>query len=379
MDITLKREHLYPEVQHLQAIVERKTTMPILGHVLLETIGNNILLTATDLDVSLRCRCEAQVRVSGALTVSARKLFEIVRLAPQGSAIQIKAVGEGDWVEIGYGQSRFKVAALARGNFPEIGEAEGEIIRMEATMVRRMIGSCVFAISQEESRYTLGGALAVITPSELSLITTDGHRLVIVQRNVEMAVEQDELRVLIPKKALVELMKLLGEADGEIEFRSGERRISFRMGQRLLISRILSGEFPNYKMVIPQGNDLDAQLEASGLTAALRRVAVVADRETRAVELSLDEGQIKLACENTNGERAAEAMETSYEGPPIVIGFNVDYLLDFVNVVESRQVRISLKDSDTQGLLQPISESDEDEFQSGDDYRIQYVVMPLSL
>ena len=379
MDITLKREHLYPEVQHLQAIVERKTTMPILGHVLLETIGNNILLTATDLDVSLRCRCEAQVRVSGALTVSARKLFEIVRLAPQGSAIQIKAVGEGDWVEIGYGQSRFKVAALARGNFPEIGEAEGEIIRMEATMVRRMIGSCVFAISQEESRYTLGGALAVITPSELSLITTDGHRLVIVQRNVEMAVEQDELRVLIPKKALVELMKLLGEADGEIEFRSGERRISFRMGQRLLISRILSGEFPNYKMVIPQGNDLDAQLEASGLTAALRRVAVVADRETRAVELSLDEGQIKLACENTNGERAAEAMETSYEGPPIVIGFNVDYLLDFVNVVESSQVRISLKDSDTQGLLQPISESDEDEFQSGDDYRIQYVVMPLSL
>lgn len=379
MDITLKRAHLYPEVQHLQAIVERKTTMPILGHVLLETIGNNILLTATDLDVSLRCRCEAQVRVSGALTVSARKLFEIVRLAPQDAAIHVKAVAEGDWVEIGYGQSRFKVAALARGNFPEIGEAEGQIIRMEATMVRRMIGSCVFAISQEESRYTLGGALAVITPSELSLITTDGHRLVIVQRNVEMAVEQDELRVLIPKKALVELMKLLGEADGDIEFRSGERRISFRMGQRLLISRILSGEFPNYKMVIPQGNDLDAQLEASGLTAALRRVAVVADRETRAVELSLDEGQIKLACENTNGERAAEAMETSYEGPPIVIGFNVDYLLDFVNVVESRQVRISLKDSDTQGLLQPISESDEDEFQSTDDYRIQYVVMPLSL
>ena len=125
MDITLKRDRLFPEVQHLQTIVERKTTVPILGHVLLETIGNNILLTATDLDVSLRCRCEAQVRVSGALTISARKLFEIVRLAPQDSAIHIKSIAEGDWVEIGYGRSRFKVAALGKGIFPETREAEG--------------------------------------------------------------------------------------------------------------------------------------------------------------------------------------------------------------------------------------------------------------
>ena len=379
MDITLKRELLFPEVQHLQTIVERKTTVPILGHVLLETIGNDILLTATDLDVSLRCRCEAQVRVSGALTISARKLFEIVRLAPQDSAIHIKSIDEGDWVEIGYGRSRFKVGALGRGNFPEIGEAEGQVIRMNASMVRHMVGSCVFAITQEESRYTLGGALAVITPSNLSLVTTDGHRLVIVQRDVELGIDQEELRVLIPKKALVELMKLLSESDGEIEFRSGERRISFRMGSRLLISRILSGEFPNYKMVIPQGNDMDALLGTVGFTAALRRVAVVADRETRAVEVSLDEGQVKLACENANGERAAEAMETSYEGTPIVIGFNVDYLLDFVNVVNSEQVRISLKDSDTQGLLQPISTPDADSAGAAGEYKMQYVVMPLSL
>ncbi len=379
MDITLKRDRLFPEVQHLQTIVERKTTVPILGHVLLETIGNNILLTATDLDVSLRCRCEAQVRVSGALTISARKLFEIVRLAPQDSAIHIKSIAEGDWVEIGYGRSRFKVAALGKGNFPETGEAEGQVIRMNAAMVRHMIGSCVFAVTQEESRYTLGGALAVITPSDLSLVTTDGHRLVIVQREVEMNIEQEELRVLIPKKALVELMKLLSETDGDIEFRSGERRISFRMGRRLLISRILSGEFPNYKMVIPQGNDLDAQLGTSGFTAALRRVAVVADREMRAVELSLNEGQVKLACENANGERAAEALETPYEGTPIKIGFNVDYLLDFVNVIDSEQVCISLKDSDTQGLLRPINASDADDSEAAGDYKIQYVVMPLSL
>ena len=379
MDITLKRALLFPEVQHLQTIVERKTTVPILGHVLLETIGNNILLTATDLDVSLRCRCEAQVRVSGALTISARKLFEIVRLAPQDSAIHIKSVSAGDWVEIGYGRSRFKVAALGKGNFPEIGEAGGQVIRMNAAMFRHMIGSCIFAVTQEESRYTLGGALAVITPSDLSLVTTDGHRLVIVQRDVEMGIDQEELRVLIPKKALVELAKLLGESEEEIEFRSGERRISFRMGRRLLISRVLSGEFPNYKMVIPQGNDLDAELGASGFTAALRRVAVVADRDTRAVELSLKEGRVKLACENANGERAAEALETTYEGTPIEIGFNVDYLLDFVNVVDTEQVRISLKDSDTQGLLRPVNASDADESESAGDYKIQYVVMPLSL
>ena len=379
MDITVKRDELFPEVQHLQTVVERKTTVPILGHVLLETIGNHILLTATDLDVSLRCRCEAQVRVAGAFTVSARKLFEIVRLAPQDSGIHIKSIAEGDWVEIGYDRSRFKVAALGRGNFPEIDEAEGPVIRMDAAMVRRMIGSCVFAISQEEGRYTLGGALAVITPSDVSLVTTDGHRLVIVRREVAMDIDQEEIRVLIPKKALVELTKLLSETSGDVEFRNGERRISFRMGRRLLISRVLSGEFPNYKMVIPQGNDLDAALDTTGFSAALRRVAVVADQDTRAVELSLNEGQVKVACENTNGERAAEAMETSYDGPPIVVGFNVDYLLDFVRVVESGQVQISLKDSDTQGLLQPLSGPDAGDSQPVDDYKVQYVLMPLSL
>ncbi len=379
MDITLKREHLFPEVQHLQTIVERKTTVPILGHILLETLGNNLVLTATDLDVSLRSRCEAQVRVGGALTISARKLFEIVRLAPPGSIIHIKSVAEGDWVEIGYDRSRFKVAALARSNFPEIGEAEGQLIRMDATTVRRMIGSCVFAITQEESRYTLSGALAVITPSDLSLVTTDGHRLVVVQRDVGMDIDQEEIRVLIPKKALVELVKLLGEADGDIEFRSGERRISFGIGSRLLISRILSGEFPNYKMVIPQGNSLVAHLNTLGFTGALRRVAVVSDQDAPAVEVSLSEGLVKLACQNSNGERAAEAMETTYDGPPVVIGFNVNYLLDFVNVVETEQVLISLKDSDTQGLLQPVSAPDAADSEPAGGYKMQYVIMPLSL
>ena len=311
MDITVKRDELFPEVQHLQTVVERKTTVPILGHVLLETIGNHILLTATDLDVSLRCRCEAQVRVAGAFTVSARKLFEIVRLAPQDSGIHIKSIAEGEWVEIGYDRSRFKVAALGRGNFPEIDEAEGPVIRMDAAMVRRMIGSCVFAISQEEGRYTLGGALAVITPSDVSLVTTDGHRLVIVRREVAMDIDQEEIRVLIPKKALVELTKLLSETSGDVEFRNGERRISFRMGRRLLISRVLSGEFPNYKMVIPQGNDLDAALDTTGFSAALRRVAVVADQghAGRRVEPERGAGQGRLRKYERGASRRSDGDE----------------------------------------------------------------------
>lgn len=374
MDLTLTRETLFRELQHLQTIVKRKTTVPILANILLETLGNEIFLTATDLDVSLRCGCDADVRVGGALTVSARKLFDIVRLAPADADIQLRidkeAGPEGNWMEVSYARSRFKLAALGRSDFPEIGEAEGQAIHLDAALVRNMISRCVFAITQEESRYTLGGALAVINPSSVALITTDGHRLVVVKKEEEVDVEKEELRILIPKNALVELVKLGSEEGEKIEIKSGERQISFRLGRRLLTSRVLTGEFPNYEMVIPKDNDKDVHIGTVEFTSSLKRAAVMADEQTRAVTLSLGEGQVEVTSGNTEAEEATEIIEAEYNGVPVKMGFNAQYLLEFLSVIDTNKVVLSLKDPETQGLLKP---------GEGSDYDLQYVVMPMGL
>lgn len=369
MDVSLSRPKLFKELHYINGIVERKTTVPILANVLLETIGNSLRVTVTDLDVTLRCSCEASVKVSGSLTVSARKLFDIVRFAPDDADIHLKA-SEGSWLEISYDRSRFKLATLSKGNFPEIGEVSGKIVELEPSMIRQMISRCAFAVTQEESRYSLNGALAVMNRGGITLVATDGHRLVLVRKEVDLPSLVDEVRVLVPKKALVEVLKLSSEPVSSLEFGIGEKQLFFKIGERLLISRILSGEFPNYEMVIPKENSRRLIARTVDLVDSLRRVSVLADELTHAVKLSVEAGQVELSSTNSEGGQAKETMSVEYEDEPVEMGFNAQYLLDFLLVLESEQVMVDLKDSDTQGLLQP---------QEDGDYLHQYVIMPMSI
>ena len=368
MDFVVKKGELLRELQYVQGAVERKTTVPILSNLLLETTGNTLTVTATDLDVTLQCTCRANIKVSGSLSVSARKLFDIARLLPQAD-IHFKSDGN-NWIHITCERAKFKIASLSKDNFPDIPSVEKENTVLPAQIVRHMISSSVFAITQEESRYTLNGALMIINPGGITFVATDGHRLVFVSRNTEIAGLEGEKRILIPKKTLTELSKLASEDVEAIEFGNSDNHLFFKIDERLLISRVLTGNFPNYEMVIPRENDKEVGLNTSGFADALKRVAVMADEQTHAVRFLLKEGQLDILSTGTEIGEAKESVPAKYKGEPMEIGFNAQYVLDFLAGLNSEEVVLALRDEETQGLLKPMPDGD---------YLHQYVIMPMKL
>ncbi len=368
MDFVVKKAELFRELQYAQGGVERKTTVPILSNLLLETTANTLVVTATDLDVTVQCTCPASIKVAGALAVSARKLFDIVRFLPE-SDIHFKSDGQ-NWIQVTCDRSRFKIASLPKDNFPEIPSVETKTITLPAQPLHYMSASCIFAITQEESRYTLNGALMILKPGSITLVSTDGHRLVFVSRKVEIAGLEEEKKVLIPKKALTELSKLTAEDVSSIEFGSSENHLFFRVGTRLLVSRLLTGQFPNYDMVIPQENDKQVVLNTREFTDALKRVSVMADEESHAVRLSVTENQLDIHSSGAEVGEAKESLPAIYNGDSVGIGFNAQYLLDFLSGLDSEEIELDLRDEETQGLLKPKPKGD---------YLHQYVLMPMKL
>ena len=368
MDFVVKKTDLLRELQYVQGVVERKNTVPILSNLLLETTGNSLVVTATDLDVSIQCTCLANVKVSGALTVSARKLFDIVRLLPDAD-MHIKTT-EREWVQITCEKSKFRVAGLSKENFPDIPSVNGKGVSLPAQALRHMIARSIFAITQEESRYALNGALLLIKPNSITIVTTDGHRLALITRNIELSGVDHETRVLVPKKTLVELGKLASEDVPTLQFENTENHLFFEVGKRLLVSRILAGQFPNYEMVIPRDNNKTIVLKTAEFNDALKRAAIMADEQSRAVRFSIKEGQIDISASYVDVGEAREIVSANYKGDALEIGFNAQYLLDFLNGLESEEVVFEVRDEETQGLLKP---------KNNGDYFYNYVVMPMKL
>lgn len=369
MDFVVKKADLLRELQYVQGVVEKKTTVPILANILLATTGNSLVVTGTDLDVTIECACKAQVKVSGALTVSAKKLFEIIRLLPDASEVHFKSEAR-EWINITCERSKFKIAGLSKENFPDVPRVEGESVTLLSGHLKHMISRCIFAITQEESRFALNGALMILRPNQLTFVTTDGHRLALIQRETEIAGLEGEMKNLVPRKTLVELNKLTGAGEEVVSFARDENHFFFKVGERLLISRLLSGQFPNYDMVIPSGNDKEVGLGTLRFADALRRVAVMADEQSRAVRFSLEEGQLEVSSSSADYGEAKEVIPAEYGGEPLVICFNSQYVLEFLAGLDSEKVGLFLKDAETQGLLKPAN---------GSDYEHLYVVMPMKL
>ncbi|HXK58446.1 MAG TPA: DNA polymerase III subunit beta [Acidobacteriota bacterium] len=369
MDLVVKRSDFLKELQYVQGVVERKTTVPILSNLLLETAGNSLVVTATDLDVTIQCGCGAAVKVSGAVTVSARKLFDIVRLLPD-SDVHFKATS-ADWMSVTCERSRFKLATLSKENFPEIPNVTNATMTLPASALRYMITRCTFAITQEESRYSLNGALMILRPDGITFVTTDGHRLVYISRETTIeGIEGGEVRTVVPKKTLTELSKLTAEDILNVQFGISENHLFFRVGERLLVSRVMTGQFPNYEMVIPRDNHRRAILNTLDFVDALKRTSVMADEQSHGLRLIFQEGQLEVASASTDFGEARESLPIEFAGEPLEIGFNAFYLLDFLNGLESEQVVFELRDQDTQGLLKP---------KMSEDYTYQYVVMPMRI
>src|SRR3954452_2682291 len=262
MEITVSKAELLKELSVTQGVVERKTTIPILSNYLFEAAGDRLSLTATDLDLSLRTSCNAKVKKEGACTIPARKLHDYVKLLPDAD-ITIKML-ENHWVSIRCGRSNTKMVGMARSNFPSLPVfPTANVVKIPAQVLRGMIARTGLAIANEESRYTLNGALMVLKSESITMVATDGHRLAHVERaNEKFEGVSGELKTLVPKKAMDELRSLV-DADQDvetIEFAKDDSTLFFRIGPRLLTSRQLTGQFPNYEAVLPKDNNKSVPL-----------------------------------------------------------------------------------------------------------------------
>src|SRR5208282_276648 len=374
MEITVSKFELLRELTATQGVVERKTTIPILSNYLFEAAGDKLSLTATDLDLSLRTSCAAKVKKDGACTIPARKLYDYVKLLPDAD-ITIRLL-ENHWVSIRCGRSNTKMVGMARSNFPSLPVfPSAGVIKIPAAVLRSMIAKTGFAIASEESRYTLNGALMVLKPESITMVATDGHRLAHIERAGEkFEGVSGEMKTLIPKKAMDELKSLLdshGESTAEtIDFAKDESTLFFRVGQRLLTSRQLTGQFPNYEAVLPKDISKSIALHGEELGAAIARVAQFADERSRAVKLRLEKGELKISASSTETGDSEDSIEVAYDGEPIQIGFNAQYLIDFIKATGSCEVKLELKDAQSAGQLRPAE---------SEDYKYRYIVMPMRI
>ncbi len=371
MEITVSKFELLRELTATQGVVERKTTIPILSNYLFEAAGDKLSLTATDLDLSLRTACSAKVKKEGSCTIPARKLHDYVKLLPDAD-ITIKLL-ENHWVSIRCGRSNTKMVGMARSNFPSLPQfPTAGVVKIPANVLRAMIAKTTFAIANEESRYTLNGALMVLKPESITLVATDGHRLAHIERTGEkFDGVSGEMKTLVPKKAMDEIKTLLDSTDVEtIEFAKDESTLFFRIGPRLLTSRQLTGQFPNYEAVLPKDNNKSVTVNCEDLTGAIQRVAQFADERSRAVRMRVDKGELKLSASSTETGESEDSIEINYNGDSVTIGFNAQYLLDFLKATGSGEVRLEFKDAQSAGQLRP---------GEGDEYKYRYIVMPMRI
>jgi DNA polymerase-3 subunit beta len=369
MEFLVKQAELLKELEVLQGVVERKNTVPILGNVLLSADGEGLELMATDLEVSVRSRTAATVKAEGAACVSARKLYEIVRLLPES---EIRFKDDADhWVTVTCERSRFRIMGLGREEFPALpSPGKASKVRIPGTVLRRMIDKVLFAVTTDDSRFALNGALMILKGGAITLVASDGARLACVSEPLESKIPGDEERVLIPRKALGEIAKVATATEEDVFYCRKESHLFFDIGKTHLSSRVLEGTFPNFEKVIPSGNDKSVDFGRGELTTALNRVSVLANERSRAVRFSLKGGKAEISSRNPEMGDASENLPVEYSGEDLEVGFNAKYLLDFLSVAGSDKVTLELKDEVTQGLLRPGGEEGK---------RYTYVVMPMRI
>jgi DNA polymerase-3 subunit beta len=370
MELVVRKMDLLRELQLFQGIVERKNTIPILANVLIEAADGEVRLLATDLEVGLRSRCDASVTKQGALTLPAKKLYEIIKALPE---TDVRIEEDRNGVKVAADRFNSRMQTLPRDDFPTLPEATGTAsATLPRDVLKQMVGKTQFAITGEDTRYFLNGALFILKPDSMSLVATDGHRLALVSvprtAGGAQAAPDDEVRVILPRKTLLELGRLLGDGDGDIIYERGENHLFFGVGGRLLISRMIDGQFPAFERVIPKTNDKRVEFDRDRLTSAVRRVALLSNERSRAVKFQMDAGKVEIASSSPEFGEASEVLIVDYADAPVTICFNAQYVLDFLGVVETDAVALEFKDDMSQAVMKPIG---------AEGYDYTYVIMPM--
>ena len=370
MELTVKKTDLVRELSLGQGVVEKKTTIPILSNVLLEAQEDSIKLTVTDLELSICSSCPATVIKSGSTTIPSRKLLDYVRLLPDAE-VSLKVL-ENQSTSIVCGRARTRIAGMSRENFPELSDMPPALTKIPAKVLTNVISKTIFSIASEESRYTLPGGLLLLREGSLVMVTTDGHRLSFVEVVHQFEGISGELKALVPKKAMAEIMRLAGKAADldDISFATDENHLFFECGGRLLITRRLTGQFPDYERVLPKERGTIVALNREEVTAALRRVSQFADDRSHAVRMEVTEGDLKLVSTGSEAGESEETIPIEHNGKAIKIGFNSQYLLDFLGVADTELVELDLQGDDSAGQLQ---------MPGVEGYNYRYVVMPMRI
>jgi DNA polymerase-3 subunit beta len=370
MEFSVKKFDLLAELELTQGVVERKTTIPILSNLLFEAKGNRLSITATDLELSIRTSCDAKVKKEGSGTIPAKKLYDLVRLLPD-EEIRFKLI-ENHWIQILSDRKSYKLVGMSKENFPALPGFPHALVKIPAVLLNDLIAKTTFAISLEESRYTLNGALLVLKPESVTMVATDGHRLAMVENTHKLEGLSAEVRVLVPKKAMTEIQRLAADSDdaATADFAQDESHLFFQIGRRLLTSRKLTGQFPNYEAVLPRDANKTVVLERGELQDALRRVSQLADQRSRAVKFVLAKEGIEISASSPEYGEAKEAIEKEYKGEPLAIGFNAQYILDFLAAAADGPIAFELKDEQSAGQLRPLADESS---------RYRYVVMPMRI
>jgi len=370
MKLTIERGALLKSLAHVQSVVERRNTIPILSNVLIEAAGGTLSLTATDMDLTIVETIAANVSEGGATTAPAHTLYDIARKLPEGAEVQVDSGGEGGQIAIRAGRSRFALSTLPKDDFPAMAAAG---LPHEFTLgtpeLRSLIDRTRFAISTEETRYYLNGIYLHATdagqPPMLRAVATDGHRLARAQMPLPAGAAGIP-GVIVPRKAVNELRKLLDETEADVEVALSETRIRFRFDSIALTSKLIDGTFPDYQRVIPTGNDKILVFRRQDFADAVDRVSTISSEKSRAVKLSLRPDNLTLSASSPESGSASEELEVKYGGANLDIGFNARYLLDIAHQIAGDGARMSLADAASPTLM-------EDEADSS----ALYVLMPL--
>ncbi|MES2120106.1 MAG: DNA polymerase III subunit beta [Pseudomonadota bacterium] len=365
MKATIERATLLKSLGHVQSVVERRNTIPILSNVLIEARDDgSIRLMATDLDLQVDESVPANVTQAGATTVSAHTLFDIVRKLPEGSQVEVTAA-EGK-MQVVAGRARFNLSTLPRDDFPVI--AEGELptkFELPAATLRQIIEKTRFAISSEETRYYLMGIFFHVVDEQLRAAATDGHRLARI--TVPRPDGADGMPdVIVPRKCVQELYRLLEELEGTVEISLSPTKIRFGLGSAILTSKLIDGTFPDYNRVIPTGNDKLLKLDPKSFSAGVDRVSTIASEKTRAVKVSVERDKVTLSVTSPENGVATEELAADYGSDGIEIGFNARYLLDILGEIDGDVVEVHLADAAAPTLLR-----------ENDKANALYVLMPM--
>ena len=373
MELTVGKADLQKELQLCQGVVEKRSTIPILSNVLLKAADGRLSIAATDLDVTILSSCAARIVTPGGVTIEAKRLFDVVRSLPEEDVHM--TMQENNSMQIESGTAKFRLLGLPAEDYPTLPTVNvGDAYSIGLDELKTMVGKVKFAITHEETRFQLNGALLKIQPSKMEMVATDGHRMALINFPQGGPKKKgSDLTILIPRKALDEILRLETGEDGMVQFGVSENQLYFEAGDRRLMARMIDVNFPNYMEVISRDNDRHVMVDRERLLSTIRRISLVANERTRAVRFDFAPGKLTVSSTNPELGDARETVPIDYAGNPFFVGLNAAYVTDFLSAVDTPSVSLDLKDENSQCIGRPASTAEDLPY----DYL--YVVMPMRL